>query len=158
MGFQRLFWGLLFVFDFRVQGFDMLPDTVGYILLAEGCRLLSEATARFLEARKLFIVLAVLAIPDFFPLQPGNSAGLYFVYSLATVALMLYALYVLISAIKAFAISRGDVELAVTAERRWLLFAVATVIAALPVIFAGAGPPRPLRVPGPPSASATSAA
>lgn len=59
--FTQIFWGLLLVFvDLRFNGIDVLPDIVGYILVAVGCRGLEPLSRRFTAAGRITWTLAVL--------------------------------------------------------------------------------------------------
>lgn len=43
-GFNKLYWGFFFImFNFRIQGFDIFPDIVGYLFLASGFTTLFQA-------------------------------------------------------------------------------------------------------------------
>ncbi|MCW1922413.1 hypothetical protein OKA05_07595 [Luteolibacter arcticus] len=60
--FIQIFWGLLLVvLDFQVNQIDVLPDLLGYILVALGCRGLSDASPRFSTAAILAWVLVIMA-------------------------------------------------------------------------------------------------
>jgi hypothetical protein len=62
-GFRRIFWGLfLVVLDFRINGFDILPDFLGFVLIAMGLGLLVLLDRRFLTARVLAVLLIVLSL------------------------------------------------------------------------------------------------
>jgi uncharacterized membrane protein len=61
--FIQIFWGLLLVIlDFQINGLDVLPDILGYILVALGCRGLSEASPHFSTAAILAWIMVVLAV------------------------------------------------------------------------------------------------
>jgi hypothetical protein len=53
--FTQLFWGLLLVIldFFMINGFDLLADGVGYLIVAAGCRGLSSLSSRFETAQIL---------------------------------------------------------------------------------------------------------
>lgn len=56
--FGQIFWGLLLVIlDFNINRIDILPDFVGYILIAVGCRGLSSASRHFATASMMSWVL-----------------------------------------------------------------------------------------------------
>ena len=61
--FGQIFWGLLLVIlDFRINHFDILPDIIGYILVAVGCAGLAGVSPRFATAGRLCWVLVVFEI------------------------------------------------------------------------------------------------
>ncbi len=65
--FANLFWGLLLVWlDIRLSTFDVLNDTVGYLLIAYGMHRVSKPIPLFRFGRWLAAFLAVLSIPTTF--------------------------------------------------------------------------------------------
>ena len=67
--FSNIFWGLLLVFlDFSINRFDILPDGLGYLLVAIGCGGLTSLSRRFATARFLSFVLAALWLIGFIPM------------------------------------------------------------------------------------------
>ena len=64
--FAQLFWGLLIVtLDFRIIVFDVLPDGIGYLIIAAGCYGLNATSSRFSSAWILCLLLALLWLTDF---------------------------------------------------------------------------------------------
>jgi len=64
--FSQLFWGLLLVIlDLSINGFDLIADGVGYVIVALGCRGLSQLSNKFTTAQVLCVVLAVLWVLGF---------------------------------------------------------------------------------------------
>lgn len=56
--FNHIFWGLLLVFlDFRINGFDLLPNGLGYLLIALGASQLVLQSPKFGAASALSAVL-----------------------------------------------------------------------------------------------------
>src|SRR5215468_10329476 len=67
--FGQIFWGLLLVIlDFNIDHVDILPDFIGYILMAVGCGGLVTVSRRFARARVLCWILAVLAVIGYAPM------------------------------------------------------------------------------------------
>lgn len=68
VGFMRIFWGLLFVaLDIRFSSIDLiLPDFVGYILIASGLSLLAPHNKWFRTARVLAIILIFVSLTTLF--------------------------------------------------------------------------------------------
>jgi hypothetical protein len=65
-GFRRIFWGLVFVvLDFELNGFNVLPDFLGFVLVTMGLGLLVPLHDRFRQARILAALLIVLSLKDF---------------------------------------------------------------------------------------------
>ena len=67
-GIPWIFWGtLLFVFlDFRLQGFDIFPDFVGYILIASGLWRMRESSPLLRRASYFAIVCIPLSLGSFY--------------------------------------------------------------------------------------------
>lgn len=66
VGFNRIFWGLLFVvLDIRIDSIDLfLPDFVGYILIASGLGLLAPHDKWFRRARVMAIIMIFFSLTD----------------------------------------------------------------------------------------------
>ena len=62
-GFDRFFWGFLFIMiDFRIQGFDVLPYIIGFILFALGFKALAEQNSYFAKAKTINLVMVILSL------------------------------------------------------------------------------------------------
>lgn len=66
VGFNRIFWGLLFVvLDIRINSIDLfLPDFVGYILIVSGLGWLAPHDKWFRRARVMAIIMIFLSLTD----------------------------------------------------------------------------------------------
>lgn len=66
VGFNRIFWGLLFVvLDVRIYSIDLfLPDFVGYILIASGLGLLASHNKWFRRARVIAIIMIFFSLTN----------------------------------------------------------------------------------------------
>jgi hypothetical protein len=61
--FSYAFWGLLLVFlDFRINGFDLLPDALGWAIAAHGALRLTPFSTSFFTAGALGWLLAVVEL------------------------------------------------------------------------------------------------
>jgi hypothetical protein len=64
-GFNRIFWGLLFVvIDIRFNSVDFLPDFVGYILIVLGLGLLAPYHKWFRWARVIAMIMICFSLTD----------------------------------------------------------------------------------------------
>lgn len=94
---QKIFIGLLFLFfHFRIEGFDLLPQFVGYILIGMGFADLSKTDAAFGKNGNLFYGFAVFefcAILASF-LLPG------FIIVFVQVIIQICALYMICQAVE----------------------------------------------------------
>ena len=140
--FSQMFWGLLLVIlDIRINGFDLLPDGLGYVIVAFGCAGLVEYSPRFVTARTLCLVLAVMWLVGF--AVYGDPA---LVYGLVTAALNCAMMWQLLGGIAEFAyLERPD--LAQRAETRRAVYVVLMIIMSLiPLLAKGSPDVRPLIV------------
>ena len=64
MGFSKLFWGFIFLFDLNINNFDILPDALGYVLIYLGLRQLTDLDINFQIAKKIAFLLIFLSIFD----------------------------------------------------------------------------------------------
>ena len=62
MGFDLIFWGLFSFIDIRINGFDILPDLIGYLLIFAGASKLTGLNNHFTTLRNLALPLAVFSI------------------------------------------------------------------------------------------------
>ncbi|GAU80026.1 hypothetical protein [Fusibacter sp. 3D3] len=65
MGYSKIFYGFIFLFDLRFAGFDVLPNFIGYILIYQGLTLLKDKNKFFIEAKGLafpMIFISVLSL------------------------------------------------------------------------------------------------
>lgn len=112
--FSQLFWGLLLVIlDFSINGFDLLADGVGYLIVAAGCRGLSPLSTKFPDARTLCFVLAALWLLGF-----AVNGDLAIPYGLVTMVVNCAMIWQLLGGIGEFAMSRHRQDLADRASNR----------------------------------------
>jgi len=118
--FSQLFWGLLIViFDFSINGFDLLIDGVGYLIVAAGCFGLSSLSSQFVTARILCFVLVVLWLIGFAVPDDTASDALYTLVSTIVDCAMICKL---LGGIREFALSRQRQDLAKQAGDRRLAY------------------------------------
>jgi hypothetical protein len=136
--FGKLFWGLLIVFvDLRINGFDLLIDLLGYVVVVIGLGELARRNRNFDRARPYATVLLILSALDLFTRTPTGdssvSAGLFgspgwaiaFAIALAFVNLML--VYLVCRGIGEMATQAGATDLADLSHTRWFFF-IATYV------------------------------
>jgi hypothetical protein len=129
-GFRELFWGFLFLFDFRLNGIDILPDVVGYFLLYNGLVKLEVYSSHFTSSCRLMILLTILSIPDIYAGWWYPESTFNFVYHLALIFLDLMAVYHLCSGVKQLAAARQRIDLVEKANNRWMLYMIIGLISA----------------------------
>ncbi|HBE70729.1 MAG TPA: hypothetical protein DDW52_21505, partial [Planctomycetaceae bacterium] len=114
-----LIWGLLLVIlDFSINGFDLLADGLGYLLVASGCRGLMFTSSRFSSARTLCFILAILWLIGF-----AIEGQLAVLYGLATTVVECTMIWQLLGGIADYAIQRHRSDLAQRAHNRRLAYA-----------------------------------
>lgn len=76
-GFTKIFWGFLFIMiNFRIIGFDILPDPIGYVLFFLGFKELSSKSNYFIKGRNFSIIMAIVSIFNIYQTPPNsNGAG-----------------------------------------------------------------------------------
>jgi hypothetical protein len=131
--FSYIFWGLLFVIlDVSINGFDLLPDGVGYVLVAIGCGGLVPFSPRFSTARVLSGVLAVLWLVGLLHM-PHDAAVVFGVVVSIVNGIMIW---MLLGGIMDLAISKNRLDLADRASNRRIAYIVFKIFVVLLGLFA----------------------
>lgn len=105
MGFLKLFWGFIFLFDLNIKGVDILPDVLGYTFFYLGLRQLRDVNSNFQVAKKIAFSLIFLSVFDIFLTIYSESL-------LITSIALFELIYVIISLIMVYRIISGIAELA----------------------------------------------
>lgn len=118
--FGRIFWGLLFVIlDISINQFDLLPDFIGYILVAVGARGLVATSSRFGTASTLSWILTLLSLMGFF--TSGDVATLLGIVNLIVDCAMMWTL---LGGVIEFTASNDRLDLAERASHRRIAYVV----------------------------------
>lgn len=150
-GFDKFYWGFLFVMiNFRIQGFDVLPDIIGYILFAMGFKILAEQSNFFKKAALFNIPMIILSVFSIYqaPANAGTGTMINFgplgllgiPLMIAGIVLSLLVVYNLFMGIKEMAELRGEPDIADEAYRRWrqyLMFTLAVLLGFALIIVPG---------------------
>ncbi|MBZ9687449.1 hypothetical protein G9F72_014050 [Clostridium estertheticum] len=126
-GFNKLYWGFLFIMlSFRIQGFDILPDIVGYLFFASGFSQLISNSKYFSIAAKYNMPMIILSILSIYqaPAQSGGiNLGLLGIFSIpiaiASFVLNLLVVYNLFMGINDMAKKREQTDLVKESEEKW---------------------------------------
>lgn len=139
LGFSKIYWGFLFFFDFRIQGFDILPDIIGYWLIYLGLKELVSMSLHFAVAKKYSVILGILSVFDLYqvqmPIQQFNIdplSGLIILMGIIITILDLLMVFHLCYGIAELAKGRGVIDLESIALNRWryyLYLRIATAVA-----------------------------
>ncbi len=134
MGFKNLFWAFIFLFDFNLNGFDILPDIIGYILFYRGLKMLSERNENFAKGKILAIPLIFLSILDIFHVTiPINKLGIApfgrggFVIGIVKTIINLMMIYRICMGIAEEARVINDSELELKANNEWKLYLIVNI-------------------------------
>jgi hypothetical protein len=115
----QIFWGLLLVIlNIRIYRFDVLPDFIGYILVAVGAGGLVAVSGRFITARYLSWMLMPVSLLS---LVPDHELGL--LPYLVQATLNIGMIWSLLGGIADLAVSCGRLDLAGHAAKRRTLYA-----------------------------------
>ena len=137
-GLDKLYWGFLFIMiGFRIQGFDILPDIVGYLLFASGFSDLSSCSDFFNKAAKYNIPMIILSIFSIYQ-RPAQGGGIQLgplgafgiLISIASFILNLLVVYNLFMGINEMEERQEQLELAQEATTKWnqyMLLQIATL-------------------------------
>jgi hypothetical protein len=125
--FGQIFWGLLLVIlDFRINRIDILPDLIGYILVAVGCAGLAGVSRHFSTASVLSWVLA--AFPLIACALRGSTATVFGFLSLAVDCAMMWFL---LGGVMELAAARERMDLSTHAANRRIAYGALMGLAAL---------------------------
>ncbi len=126
--FGKIFFGLLLaVLDFRIGSFDILPDMVGYILVAMGCAELKGASQRFKSASVMAWVLFGFAVVIL--ATPRGSLLMLLALTIAVVDGVM--MWQLLGGIMELAESKGRADISNEAAQRRLNYVVASGLGAI---------------------------
>lgn len=127
--FNKFFWGFLFImFDFRIQGFDILPDIIGYILFTMGFLTLAARSDHFAKGKTYNMIMAVLSIFSIYE-QPAQGGGVHInvtgtIVALVSIVMLLLIVYHLLMGIKEMAARQNQPGIAEEAEKKWTFFLI----------------------------------
>lgn len=142
-GFRKLYWGFIFIMlGFKIQGFDILPNIIGYLLFASAFSNLASRSTYFSIASKYNIPMIILSIFSIYekPVQGGGiHFGLLGIFSIpiaiAAFVLNLLVVYNLFMGIKDMASNGEQYVLANEAEERWNKYKMLQIASVCSFIF-----------------------
>jgi hypothetical protein len=118
--FGQIFWGLLLAFvHIRINGVEILPNCIGYGLIAVGCGGLTAVSPCFSTARLLSWMLAVLSIVSWV-LPAGDATALGILELIGNCSMMWF----LLGGVMALATDRDRLDLFQRASNRRVAYAV----------------------------------
>jgi hypothetical protein len=131
--FDLLWTAFIFLFDVRVMGFDVLPDVIGYVLMAIGLRRLASLNKHLATAAKIAPIAALVSLADFYQPPAKGAPMLAFggpsfktpigasltVAGVILIVLNLLVVYHAVAGILQLAKSRKDNEVIESGDARW---------------------------------------
>jgi hypothetical protein len=126
-GFNKLYWGFIFImFGFRIQGFDILPDIVGYLFFASAFSDFTSSSTYFKEAAKYNIPMIILSVFSIYQ-RPAQGVGIHLgtfgIFSIAIAIAMfvlnLLVVYNIFMGIKDMAKKQEQSGLVIESEEKW---------------------------------------
>jgi hypothetical protein len=131
--FGQIYWGLLLVIlDFKVNDIDLLPDFIGYILVATGARGLLEVSDRFRIVRNLSWCLAIISVAN--SLLFGDRS---LVWELVAAALDCAMMWFLLGGVIDISSARDRLDLAEQASHRRIAYLTLMCIVTIVSLLAG---------------------
>lgn len=75
-GLRIAFWGLLFTaINIRIQGFDLVPDVIGYIMVVVGLGKIETYEGKFTSAKKMARVLVAISLINIYQAPAWETWG-----------------------------------------------------------------------------------
>ncbi|MHB1418395.1 MAG: hypothetical protein ACYCX4_02230 [Bacillota bacterium] len=147
-GFNKIYLGLLLVLlDFRIQGVDILPDFIGYIIVFNGLGQMLDWNPHYEQARRYVPFLVILSFLDIYQVQHpvglfNFSPGTVLIVFLGVIAaaLDLFVIFHVCTGIKEMAVAAGDMDLNLKAETRWSYYLYSKIAIAVSMLFLLIGP------------------
>ena len=128
-GFRKLLWGFMLIFfHIRINGFDLLPDVLGYIIVIIGLGMLASSSGKFETAKWIAIPLAVLSIFTIYVVE-GDTNNVFNLFGLLYGALQIMLVYFICMGIIDVSMKNNEQEMAELARSRWTLYLVMSIAA-----------------------------
>ncbi len=136
--FGQVFWGLLLVIlDLTINRFDLLPDFIGYVLIAVGLGGITGLSTQFATARMCAWWLVSVAVVA---LLPSRELGLFI--GLIHLGLDCAMMWALLGGIKEYSTTRNRFDLAERASARRVAYvSMMCIVTILGFGARGMGPP-----------------
>ncbi len=144
-GFRQMAWGFILTgIDFRLGGFDLLPDVVGHLLFMAGLGGLTGANMRLRQASRYNIPMCFLSLLSLWQRTPADSYISYGLFGplgtligLAALAIKLAMVANLLLGIGELAADGGFPEIAAEAGQRWWQYLMLSLAGQFGIVAAG---------------------
>ena len=130
---------MFIMIDFRLQGIDILPDVIGYILFAVGFSTLAINSSHFKKAGNFNILMIIVSIFQIYE-KPAQGSGIQIntvgiLVGLVSLIVGLVVVYHLFQGIKEIAARQQKMEIFEEAEKRWHHYFILQLAALFAFIF-----------------------
>lgn len=127
MAFNKFYWAfLLIMFDFRLMGFDILPDIIGYIFIVQGVSMLIEHNDFFMKAKTMGFFMILLSIISIYSpnnqgdgFTPSLYGNISIIVGIAALIIDLILMYNLFMGIKDLAMQYNETEISNESDNKW---------------------------------------
>lgn len=143
MAYKKLFWGFIFLLDFRIQGVDILPDIIGYIFFYQGLTLLEDRNKLFAKGKKYALPLIFISIFDIYQgTDPMNGMG----SSIGILTMLLGFIIFIINLLMVYTICFGilseareadNLDLESQARNAWSFYLFASILTSFSFLLLG---------------------
>ncbi len=135
--YNKLFWGLIItLLDFRIMGFNILPDIVGYIMIIYALTDLEKHHSDYEKAKPFAVALLIFSITDIYQTNGNilngftinNSTIIFMIISSITLILDTFMVYYIINPIIQLVQNSNFYELKKITKFRWKAYLVVNLI------------------------------
>lgn len=136
-GFRKFYWAFLFILlDFRVEGFDILPDIIGYMLIYSGLSAFEDENEYFEKAKKMALPILLISIFYIYA-SPGSNLeiGLTTVIGIIGEILSLLLVYNLFMGIRQMGQKSRKDHIILEAESSWRFYLTLKVVTLAQILF-----------------------
>lgn len=144
MGYRKLLWGFIFFFDLRINGFDILPDIIAYVLFYQGLSILEEKNGFFNKAKRFAFPMIFISILDLYQFTvPLNELGS---ISFGITSVIFGLIYIVINLLMVYNICLGieeearginNFQLESQAKNAWNIYLISSILVFSSILFMG---------------------
>ncbi len=147
MGYRKIFYGFIFLFDIRIAGLDILPDVIGYILIYQGLSLLKDKNKFFDEGKGLALPMIFISIFSIYQISIpseeiyGSAFGFWrIILELITILFNLLIVYNICRGVKSNALQANLTTFESDANTVWTSFLASNLLMGMGLIFTALSP------------------
>ncbi|MBN2826760.1 MAG: hypothetical protein JXQ26_02160 [Tissierellales bacterium] len=144
MGYRKLLWGFIFLFEVRIGGGDVLPDVIAYILFYQGLSQLSDRNDFFKQGKAFTVPLMIMSIFDIYqPEIPVNALGCIpfgitgMIFVIIALSLNMLMVYNICFGITKDARDQYNLQLETQSQNAWHCYLVSSLLLGLNILSFG---------------------